>query len=191
MTDDEAGPHRPRRIHTFDTPDRFVAGTVGEPGARSFYLQARSGSRIVSVGLEKGQVEILAERLGELLDELGRRGVAVEAPAPPGEPDAAPLESPVDEEFRVAAIALGWDPEREMVVLEAQAQGGSDTTDALTDAPDGPDVLRVHVTPAAARAFVERARRVVAAGRPPCPLCGLPLDAPHVCPRQNGHRPTS
>ncbi|HEU0101564.1 MAG TPA: DUF3090 family protein, partial [Mycobacteriales bacterium] len=87
---------------------------------------------------------------------------------------------------------LAWDGEREQVVVEALAQ--TEATEAeevepLSDASEGPDALRVHLSPVTARAFVQRAQRVVAAGRPPCPLCSLPLDAEgHICPRQNGHR---
>lgn len=179
-----------RQIHRFDQPERFVAGTVGPPGDRTFYLQARDGGRTVSVALEKVQVAALAERLGELLDELRQRGVTAAAD-PPGEEDTAPLDSPVEEEFRVAALALGWDPEPGQVVIEAQAPTETPgEVEPLSDAEEGPDVLRIFLPPAAVRAFVVRAQRVVAAGRPPCPLCGLPLDpSGHVCPRQNGHRP--
>jgi uncharacterized repeat protein (TIGR03847 family) len=136
--------------------------------------------------MEKGQIAALAERVGTLLEEV-RRTAGLPA-APVGAEDVGPLDSPVEEEFRVGTLALGWDAEDQMVVLEAQAL--SDTpAEPMSDEPDGPDVLRVRLTPEAAQAFAERARRVVAAGRPPCPLCGLPLDASgHICPRQNGHR---
>ena len=78
--------------------------------------------------------------------------------------------------------------------MEAQAAEDepADESTILEDVEEGPDVLRVRITSAEARAFVERARRVVSAGRPPCPLCGLPLDANgHICPRQNGYRRAS
>jgi uncharacterized repeat protein (TIGR03847 family) len=162
---------------------------VGEPGNRTFYLQARGGGRIISVALEKGQVAILADRLGDLLAELARRGIPVPSPQP-DDVDTGPLDLPLDEEFRVAAIALGWDSAAGMVVVEAQAPSPAGNTDALSDGPDGPDVIRVRMSPAAARAFADRASRLVAAGRPACPLCGLPMDPDgHVCPRQNGHPP--
>jgi uncharacterized repeat protein (TIGR03847 family) len=181
-----------RQVHLFDRPDRFIAGTVGEPGDRAFYLQATSEGRTVTVALEKLQVSLLADRLEELLGEVQRRlGVAAPKPA---EDDNAALVMPVDEEFRVGAMGLAWDGEAELVVVEAQAAGDepADESTILEDVEDGPDVLRVRITSAEARAFVERARRVISAGRPPCPLCGLPLDAAgHVCPRQNGYRRSS
>ncbi|MDQ6649028.1 MAG: DUF3090 domain-containing protein [Actinomycetota bacterium] len=184
----------PRQIFLFDPPDRFVAGTVGSPGERTFFLQASAGGRVISVALEKSQVSVLAERLGELLDEVRRRATGADVPpaAAAEADDVAPLDQPILEEFRVGTMALAWDGEDEKVVVEAQAQsadGAEEPADALTDGEDGPDVLRVKISAAAARAFVKRATRVVAAGRPPCPLCGLPLDpAGHICPRQNGHR---
>jgi uncharacterized repeat protein (TIGR03847 family) len=185
----------PRQVFAFDPPERFVAGTVGQPGERTFFLQAKTGERVTSVALEKIQVAALAERLNDLLDEVHRRlGEDVEVPAaPPLEmDDVAPLDTPLLEEFRVGTLALAWDTDDDRVVIEAHAAiEGEEPPDIepLTESEDGPDVLRVRITPAQARAFVKRAEQVVAAGRPPCPFCGLPLDADgHICPRQNGHR---
>lgn len=210
----------PRRIYDFGVPDRFVAGTVGQPGHRTFFLQARKGTAIVSVVLEKVQVQVLAERLALLLAEVARRGVQVPEGLAPSDDDTAPLGEPLVEAFRVGTMTLGWDSEREQVVVEARAQQESDEDDAdeedadAADAgaeddadddeddaddeaptlefddsdPDGPDLVRVRLTPLAARAFVERSLRTVAAGRPPCPFCGLPLDPTgHICPRKNGY----
>ena len=178
-------------VISYDTPERFVAGAVGRPGDRAFYLQARSGRRVTSVGLEKFQVTLLAERLEELLDEVLRRSGG-EAPVPAATPselaDDGPLDQPVEEEFKVGTMALAWDPDDEQVVIEAQ-----EVTESEEDAEVGEEdpaiaVLRVRISAAQARAFAERALKVVAAGRPPCPLCGLPLDTEgHVCPRQNGY----
>jgi uncharacterized repeat protein (TIGR03847 family) len=181
----------PRQVHLFDRPSRFVAGTVGQPGDRTFYLQASDADgRIVSVALEKSQVQILADRMSELLDEVAARANTV-IPPDADVDDLEPLSSPIDEEFRVAAMGLAWDAEAQAVVVEAVAAGEEPIEEdaILSDADEGPDALRVTITPGAARSFVARARRVVAAGRPSCPLCSLPLDPTgHVCPRQNGYR---
>ena len=184
----------PRQLFVFDPPDRFVAGTVGQPGERTFYLQASGGGRLVSVALEKVQVAILAERLEELLEEVRRRGAGdIPVVAPKELEDTAPLDMPVDEEFRVGSMGLAWDGDDELIVIEALAQQETDNEEGLveplSDIEEGPDAMRVRITADAARAFIKRAERVVAAGRPPCPLCGLPLDPEgHICPRQNGHR---
>jgi len=181
----------PRQLFVFDPPERFVAGTVGQPGDRTFYLQASGDGRTVSVALEKVQVQVLAERLGELLEEVRRRGVGeVPAAVPRALEDTAPLDAPVEEEFRVSTMGLAWDGEDARVVVEALAPGDEEAeVEPLSDADEGPDALRVRLTAEAAQAFITRAQRVVAAGRPPCPLCSLPLDPEgHVCPRQNGHR---
>jgi len=177
-------------FYLYDPPRRFVAGAVGQPGERTFYLQATDGTRVTSVALEKFQVEQLAERLDELLDEVHRR---IGGPAPGQEPEPAdddPLDLPLMEEFRVGAIALAWDGDSDRVVIEAQEESESPVEPLADEIPaDGPGVLRVRLTQEAARAFAQRALRIVAQGRPPCPLCGLPLDASgHVCPRQNGYR---
>jgi uncharacterized repeat protein (TIGR03847 family) len=179
-------------VYSYDPPERFIAGTVGQPGERSFYLQASGSGRTTSVSLEKGQVSQLAERLDELLDEVLRRtsDAAVPAAAPAALADDGPLELPLMEDFRVGAIALAWDHDGDRVIIEAQEESEEPVEPLTDDVPeDGPAVLRVRISAAAARAFSRRALQVVGQGRPPCPLCGLPLDpAGHVCPRQNGHR---
>jgi uncharacterized repeat protein (TIGR03847 family) len=184
-----------RIVFEYDPPDRFVAGTVGEPGQRTFYLQATGGGRTTSVALEKQQVAALAERVEALLDEVVRQSsgeASVPAVTPADVTDTEPLTSPVEEEFRVGTMALAWDSDDEVVVIEAQelTEDEDETETSLIDEPDeGPPLLRVRITGAAARAFVSRAQAVVAAGRPPCPFCGGPLDAGgHVCPRANGYR---
>jgi uncharacterized repeat protein (TIGR03847 family) len=180
------------QVYAFEPPERFVAGTVGPPGERVFYLQARGGGRLVSVVLEKVQVALLAEKLDELLGEAHRRfGVTLPEAAGPT-PDNEPLESPVDEEFRVGTLGLAFDVDTSTVVIEAIAAGETDEDDEATEVTEEDtadlDRLRVRLTPAATRDFIERARRVVAAGRPPCPLCGQPLDPKgHLCPRHNGY----
>lgn len=218
-----------RRLFVFDPPDRFVAGTIGEPGQRTFFLQARRAGQVVSVVLEKVQVAVLAERLGVLLDELESRGISPATDDAPS--DAAPLEEPLNESFRATTLTLGWDGAAERILVEARADDTTEAAEALTglvgedddddgdeeetiidlsgieglagstagellaafegvddDDDEGPDTLRVRLTPSEARSFVNRALSVVAAGRLPCPLCGQPLDPQgHICPRRNGH----
>jgi uncharacterized repeat protein (TIGR03847 family) len=216
----------PRRLFHFDPPDRFVAGTIGQPGNRTFFLQARRAGQVVSVVLEKVQVAVLAERLGVLLDELEARGIAL--PTEIVIADTAPLDEPINESFRATTLTLGWDGDTEQILVEARAEDEDDESDdgedeaddetaedddpeiidlseveGLAGSPagellaafegvdedlDGPDTLRVRLSVEGARAFVNRAVEVVAAGRLPCPLCGQPLDPQgHICPRRNGH----
>lgn len=177
-----------RQLFVFERPNRFVAGTVGTPGDRTFFLQAVDGDRVVSVALEKGQVVVLADRLDQLLDEIvDRTGTAL----PAGDADTEALSQPIDEEFRVAAMGLAWDGDAGLVIIEAQApvESAEEAEQTLLeDVEDGPDALRVRIDPREARAFVDRARRLVSAGRPPCPLCGKPLGPDgHVCVRLNGY----
>jgi len=173
-----------RRVFDFDTPDRFVAGTVGEPGARTFYLQARQGGAMVSVALEKTQVAALAGRISELLDAVE----GLEGALPPhAARDDRPLDEPMVELFRVGAMALAWDATVGRVVIEAQPLTDEDGLAQLPDmAAEGPDLVRVRVEPAWARDFVRRAASLVAAGRPTCPFCGQPLEPTgHFCPKTN------
>ncbi len=182
-------------VFEYDPPERFVVGTVGEPGQRTFFIQAVAPGRVTSVSVEKAQVAILAERVAELLDLVLRRSpgtTSVPVSVPDEAIDTAPLQTPIEEDFRVGVMSLAWEPERARVVIEAlQVTDAMEVTDpaAAVEADPSLGLLRVFLDGTAARAFIARAEAVVAAGRPPCPFCGEPLDpAGHVCPRQNGYR---
>ena len=194
-----------RRIFSFDIPDRFVVGAIGQPGQRTFYLQAAKGAQVVSVALEKAQVAVLAERLASLLLALRQGGVPIEEDVTSTLPQ---LDQPVVEQFRVGTLTLGWDGERERIVIEAREITDDDEEDdesdeeeeeseepeealalGATDLEDGPDLVRVQLDPTAALAFASGAVAVIQAGRPPCPQCGAPLDPiGHFCPRRNGYQ---
>jgi uncharacterized repeat protein (TIGR03847 family) len=209
----------PRRVYSFDPPDRFVAGAVGQPGQRTFFLQASKGAQIVSVALEKAQVAVLAERVATLLLALRQRGVEIGEEQLTGSVTPE-LEEPVVEEFRVGTLTLGWDADREVVVIEAREMGEADLEEEdeeedaaaeadeseedvaealraaiarLAEVPDAPtdanlDLVRVQLEPDAALQFASGAIAVVQAGRPPCPMCGEPLEPTgHFCARRNGY----
>ncbi|NIK59329.1 DUF3090 domain-containing protein [Kribbella shirazensis] len=185
-----------RVVHSYDDPERFVAGTVGEPGARTFFLQARAGQRLTSVACEKEQVMALAERLDVMLDEVARR-FDRDPVTPTGVDDTAPLEQPIEEEFRAGTMTLAWEADAERVVIEVFAvvtgeqADFEEETDPVTAAMESDDaeVFVVRITEEQARAFARRAVALVASGRPSCPFCGRPIDADgHICPRANGYR---
>lgn len=180
------------QVYRFDSPERFIAGTVGRPGERSFFLQIRDSTRLISVLLEKEQVSVLAERVDTMLDEILRRSegvVSVPSDSPLDDDDLDPLEQPIVEEFRVGAMTLSWDGDDERVVIAAYAAGEEEGEPPEDPDESDRDVVVVRLTGEEARSFVKRSQALVAAGRPPCPLCSLPLDADgHVCPRQNGYR---
>lgn len=187
-------------IHSFDPPERFVAGTVGLPGQRTFFLQARSGTRITSVSLEKQQVLVLAERIDELLDELLRNDpeeAAVPAVAPLDLEDGEPLEQPIVEEFRAGTMTLAWEAEAHQIVVEVFPYAEESVVEPGTpeeeiEDPEPEEMLVVRMSAGVARAFSKRAQAVVSAGRPPCTFCGGPVDPTgHLCPRANGFRRTA
>ncbi len=187
-------------LHSYDPPERFVAGTVGPPGQRTFFLQARAGVRVTSVALEKQQVTVLAERIDDLLDGLIRAGEGeptIPAVTPRDLEDADPLEQPIVEEFRAGTMTLAWDPQDQRVVVEIfpfvdreEDEAADEEADTPLD-PEPDEVLVVRISAGLARAFSKRALTVVQAGRPPCPFCGGPMDVSgHLCPRANGFRRT-
>lgn len=172
-------------IHGFNWPDRFVVGTVGRPGARMFYLQARTGTQVISVALEKEQSAALAEQIDALLDELMAtedNRFSVPDQTPEGLVDNGGLDQPVEEQFRVGAMSLGWDPSTAQVVIEAAPIQELDPDTLEPAEPVLDETLVVRIPVGAARAFAERTREVVGAGRPLCPVCGVPMDPDgHVC----------
>jgi uncharacterized repeat protein (TIGR03847 family) len=185
-------------VHRYDAPDRFVAGTVGQPGERTFFLQAREGNRITSVACEKQQVSVLAEHLDRVLDEVLRRS-AGEVDVPPASAkarDTDPLDAPITEEFRVGTMTIAWDPSIDRIVIELFSNVDvEEESSRATQAPSAPDeidadeVFVVKITASYARDFVARAQALVAAGRPSCPFCLQPIDPHgHICPRANGYR---
>lgn len=179
-----------RRILSFSHPQRFVVGTVGQPGDRTFFLQVVDGADPVTVVFEKEQAAVLAEKIVELLDQVRRSGVQVPTDVDEELIDTDALDQPIEPEFRVASMGIGWDPTDDSVIVEAHAEAGSDDVpDIGDDSGDEPDTLRVRMTPVDALVFSIRTSRVVAAGRPQCPFCHLPIDAEgHICPRANGYR---
>ncbi len=188
-------------VHRYDAPERFVAGTVGTPGERTFFLQAREGNRITSVVCEKQQVSVLAEHLDRVLDEVLRRsGGGVPVPPAQSTPsDTDPLDAPITEEFRVGTMTIAWDPSIDRIVIELFSNVDNDDEPEESEpvavaAPESEEVeadevFVVKITASYARDFVARAQALVSAGRPPCPFCLQPLDpAGHICPRANGYR---
>ncbi len=187
-------------VHRYDAPDRFVVGTVGQPGERTFFLQAREGNRMTSVACEKQQVSVLAEHLDRVLDEVLRRS-AGEVDVPPASSkarDTDPLDAPITEEFRVGTMTIAWDPSIDRIVIELfsnvdvveeSTQPPPAATAEEADEIDADEVFVVKITASYARDFVARAQALVAAGRPSCPFCLQPIDPQgHICPRANGYR---
>ena len=179
-------------LQDFDPAERFVAGTVGPAGQRAFYLQASDGPRVVTVAVEKQQVSVLADRINDVLDQLAPVA-AVEPGQPGGAPeDTDPLTTPFDEDFRVQTLSLAWDEDRQRLVIECHDHDPDEVEDDDAPAEEVPlarNTLRISLEPAAARAFARRTNALVAAGRPPCPFCGGPLDPTgHICPRANGYK---
>lgn len=178
----------PPRVHEFDWPDRAVVGTIGPPGARTFYLQVRSGTQVVSITLEKQQSALLAEKIDEILDQLitvEGNPFSVPTGTPPELVDNDQLEA-VEERFRTGSMSLGWDPTTAQVVIEAHPITGVDADDSIEvpdeDSADETDMLVVRMPVGTARAFAKRTREIVGAGRPACPVCGYPMDPDgHIC----------
>ena len=174
-----------------DPVTRLTADAVGEPGQRTFYLQAASGADQVTLLVEKEQVRRLAESLQSWLPEL-----AADRPEDPGEAadaEASQLEltPPLEPDFRVGQLQLSYDGERDRVVIVATEYQAEDEDDDPLEPPE-PLQVRLFVTRPQLRVLARHGSQVVARGRPLCPLCGNPLDPTgHICPAQNGHRPSA
>ncbi len=177
-------------LHDFRNTTRFTTGAVGEPGARVFYVQVGDEDSVITLKLEKQQVKALAQFLRTVLDDLPSPQEGL-APVPLLEAEPA---------WVVGQIAVGVDEaDAEVVIVLEELVPNSETGDGefdlgsqIDDDPtsgwDEPSGARVraHITVDLAAAFVETSDSLMASGRPPCPLCGQPLDpAGHACPRLN------
>jgi len=170
-----------------EAPDHFTTGAVGPPGQRVFYLQGRERGALVTLKVEKGQVNALSEYIGGLLGRLQKE--SEDAPERAPDPDDVALIQPIEPAWAVASIGVGYDETTGRVVIVAQelVADAEEDQPASESAPE-PASARFHLTREQAAAFVARARELVRAGRPLCPLCSQPKDPEgHICPRANGH----
>jgi uncharacterized repeat protein (TIGR03847 family) len=157
-----------------------VAGTIGEPGERAFFIQARSKGRVISVALEKAQVQAIANRLELIVAEVRKSNPLISIESFPQ--DDAPLETPVDEEFQVGAISLAWNELDRLLSFELYELEDDEQDE------EG-QVLEINFSLGMAITFAQRSKALVNAGRLPCPFCGIPIDPRgHLCPRANGYR---
>lgn len=174
-----------------DAPDRFTVGTVGPVGQRVFLLYAAQGPTELTVKVEKQQVAVLAGYLARIVRELGRPGHL---------PDDLEFDADVEPSWVVGTIGVSYDEDLDRLVVVMEESPPPEDDEEVDDGGDreGEEgvpntsgaVARILVTREQAAAFAIRATRLVEAGRPSCPLCGLPLDpSGHDCPRTNGHRP--
>jgi uncharacterized repeat protein (TIGR03847 family) len=178
-------------IIELDDIDGLGTGAVGEPGKRAFYIQARTENAQLTVLVEKEQVALLATEAVAFLDRIADDYPELPVSLAEGE---AQLREPTVPLFRARLIGLGFDPERELVLLELRERADDEDDDAedetavaeaVEDAEIG-YVARIYATRAQVRAMAARGAEAVAGGRPPCPLCDMPMDpAGHRCPRWN------
>jgi uncharacterized repeat protein (TIGR03847 family) len=158
--------------HDLDAPDEFTVGTVGPVGDRMFLIQCRQGAELLTVKVEKQQVAVLASYLARIVREVGRPGSL---------PRDVTFDSSEEPAWVVGTIGVSYDEQSTRIVVVAEELAAEDEESS---------VARFSLTLEQAAAFAILATSLVEAGRPPCPLCGLPLDpSGHDCPRTNGHRP--
>jgi uncharacterized repeat protein (TIGR03847 family) len=172
----------PYEVFDLNPVDRITADAIGEPGHRVFYLQARKGSRLVTILCEKEQVSALALAIDQVLLSLANDDADAVVEPDPILDRGMDLEYPLEPAFRAGQVNLGYDQASENLVIityELMAEDDQST----------PSVARFWATPAQMRAFSIHSQDVVAAGRPICAMCGQPIDPEgHFCPRRNGHR---
>ena len=152
--------------------DRIAVGTIGPVGDRLFLIQCRQGPVLLTLKIEKQQVSVVADLLARIVKDRQRPGHL---------PDELPLEEPTEPDWVVGTIGVSYDEADDRIVLIIEERVPEDETGAIA---------RLSVSREQAGAFAIQATRLVESGRPPCPLCGSPLDpSGHECPRTNGHRP--
>lgn len=162
---------------------RITTGAIGQPGERTFYLQADDGGRVVTLLIEKGQVAALAQHIESLLEQLPE----TEPESPDAPPEELGLVEPFEPQFRVGSMSLEYDPDRGLIVLQCEefVPQPEDEDEPVPDA----SVARFWATRRQMRALARHGAEIVAAGRPLCALCGAAIDPDgHACPALNGHR---
>lgn len=165
----------------FMFPQRFVLGTVGMPGERTFFLQILSDTNLMSFSLEKQQAALLASEIANLLDEVGFEIGSDQSS------DLEPLSQPIEDEFRIGGLSISWLSDLAAVCIEMSPSMESDADIEVETLMDS--VIKVVISAISARHFVSRTLAVVRAGRPPCPFCLIPIDPTgHICVRSNGYR---
>lgn len=177
------------KVRKLNPVESFIVGTIGQPGEREFYLQAKFHGGIHSFAIDKSQVSALADRVALLIGELKAADFRFENIV------AVNLEVPLIPEFQVGVIGIVWLPDTEQVLLDLQEISESgfnelyDESQTFENDEDRPQLFKLYLSPHIANNFVTLARRVVSAGRLPCPFCGLPINRDgHLCPRANGYR---
>jgi uncharacterized repeat protein (TIGR03847 family) len=167
--------------YDFDAPDLCTVGVIGEVGQRLFLFYCRQGLNETTVKVEKQQVAVLASYLGRIVRELGRPGHL---------PDDLDFYGSEEFEWVVGTIGVSYDEDLDRIVIVLEEIGVEDEEEEEEEDDETGRVLRVALSREQAGGFAIHATTLVEAGRPPCPLCALPLDpAGHICPRTNGHRP--
>jgi uncharacterized repeat protein (TIGR03847 family) len=170
-----------------DAVQRITAGALGPRGQRVFYVQARRGSKLITLLAEKEQVRALADAISRLLDGLAEKNPRLATSDDLLVTDMS-LEEPLEPEFRVGQMGLGYDNERDMVVLLIQ---GASEEEGEGEGEGVAQTARFSASRPQMRALASHASQVVAAGRPICGNCGRPIDpAGHFCPQRNGHGPS-
>ena len=175
-------------IRRFPALDRFTVGTVGLPGERTFYIQIRSGNTLLSFSLEKSQVALLAERLRHMVKEIKATNPLLTHND--RSRDSLPLETPIEDEFRIGSMALFFDADTEMIQLDLrELNQNSDEELEDDDLDEDIEIARLFITITQALTFSARSELILSAGRAQCPFCGFPINpSGHICARANGYR---
>jgi uncharacterized repeat protein (TIGR03847 family) len=174
-------------IRIYKDLSRFTVGTIGLPGERTFFMQIRKGTEVLSASIEKSQVAAMSERIHYMLKEIRLAHPLTQRPVLIR--DSLPLDTPVMDEFRIGSIAIFYDEDSELIQIDLRELNFNSEEVHDEEISDDVEILRIFITVTQALIFSDRADLVVAAGRQPCPFCGLPIDPQgHLCARANGYR---
>lgn len=172
-------------LYDLNPVQMLVADAIGEPGKRTFFLQGQAGREVVTLVMEKTEVNGLATALMQLLDEVEEKYPDL---PPAGRNQKLNVHHPVEPVFRVAQLSVGYDPDDDRVWVVAKALIANEEGKIVDPNEDDVPAARFVATRSQARALSEHALKVVSAGRPTCPLCGRAIDRDgHFCPRSDGH----
>lgn len=176
----------------------LTTDAIGQPGKRVFYIQGSKGDQVVTLIVEKVQIQTLALGVDEFLSEISKR--FPDAPEALGEYDESVMRifPPVDPLFRVGELALAYDSDADLAILIARevinnasesSLESDESAEELPEEEEENNVVRFWCSRSQLLAMCRWGLEVSGRGRPVCPYCGQPMDpGGHFCPKRNGHK---
>lgn len=173
----------PQSVLEINPVSHLTVDAIGQPGQRVFYLQAHGDARVITILIEKLQIQTLATGIDQYLAEISNQQPLISPLHKRYDEGMMHIHPPVDPLFRAGDIGLAYDPESDEICLVVK--------EILTGEMQEEDAqeLRLWATRQQMASLSAWAVELTGRGRAICPQCNEPMDpAGHLCPKKNGHK---